>query len=152
MALSEPDGPRHTLFAWLAPIAGGSEQTRTEAPARAPSFESLGTSDRGADELAGHRRAGVDEFILAAWPHTEQADRGGELMIPRVRDRLHWPPWPKRVWSVATVSRLPGLETSNPAILAVWAHGGEVRFSAPEFRRQDHSHNDKGDHPQRTAV
>lgn len=48
----------------------------------------VGSPDQVADELAAYWRLGMDEFILSAWPHAEQAERVAEQVLPRVRDRL----------------------------------------------------------------
>lgn len=48
----------------------------------------VGSPDDVADELATYWRLGMDEFILSAWPHAEEAERVATEVIPRLRDRI----------------------------------------------------------------
>ena len=48
----------------------------------------VGSADDIADELAGYWRLGMDEFILSAWPHAEEAERVATEVLPRFKDRI----------------------------------------------------------------
>lgn len=44
----------------------------------------VGDPDDVAKRLDEYRAAGVDEFILSGWPHVEEAERVGALVLPRI--------------------------------------------------------------------
>jgi alkanesulfonate monooxygenase len=44
----------------------------------------VGDPDDIAKRIEEYRQAGVDEFILSGWPHVEEAERVGRLVLPRV--------------------------------------------------------------------
>ena len=48
----------------------------------------VGSPDEVADELSAYWRLGMDEFILSAWPHAEEAERVAAEVLPRLRDRI----------------------------------------------------------------
>ncbi len=48
----------------------------------------VGTADEIADELSQYWHLGMDEFILSAWPHAEEAERVATEVLPKVRDRI----------------------------------------------------------------
>jgi alkanesulfonate monooxygenase len=45
----------------------------------------VGGPDEVAARIGEYAAAGVDEFILSGWPHIEEAERVGRLVLPRVR-------------------------------------------------------------------
>ncbi|GIJ55025.1 LLM class flavin-dependent oxidoreductase [Virgisporangium aurantiacum] len=45
----------------------------------------VGGPDEVAERIGEYAAAGVDEFILSGWPHVEEAERVGRLVLPRVR-------------------------------------------------------------------
>jgi alkanesulfonate monooxygenase len=48
----------------------------------------VGSPDDIADELAAYWCLGMDEFILSAWPHAEEAERVAVDVLPKFRDRI----------------------------------------------------------------
>lgn len=48
----------------------------------------VGTAEQVADELAAYWRLGMDEFILSAWPHAEEAERVATEVLPLLKDRI----------------------------------------------------------------
>lgn len=45
----------------------------------------VGSPDEVAARIEEYAEAGVDEFILSGWPHVEEAERVGRLVLPLVR-------------------------------------------------------------------
>ncbi|GAB7050160.1 hypothetical protein JCM9534A_52860 [Catenuloplanes indicus JCM 9534] len=45
----------------------------------------VGSYDEAAARLDDHAAAGVDEFVLSAWPHLEEASRAGRHVLSRTR-------------------------------------------------------------------
>lgn len=48
----------------------------------------VGTANEIADELFQYWKLGMDEFILSAWPHAEEAERVAGEVLPKLRDRI----------------------------------------------------------------
>jgi alkanesulfonate monooxygenase len=48
----------------------------------------LGSYDQVADRIVDYHRAGLDLFIFSSYPMAEEAERVGQEIIPRVRERL----------------------------------------------------------------
>lgn len=48
----------------------------------------VGSYDEIADRIVDYSSIGIDEFILSAYPHLEEAERFGTKVTPLVRARL----------------------------------------------------------------
>ncbi|MDF2925728.1 MAG: alkanesulfonate monooxygenase [Paenibacillaceae bacterium] len=49
----------------------------------------VGTPEQVSDRLVEYARAGISSFILSGYPHLEEAERTGRLVLPLARAKLH---------------------------------------------------------------